>query len=272
MTARSAAGLSSDPAVHAALYRDETQSPDIRNRALAALIEAYAADTSSGAQGEAGAMLADLLEPKVRFVARRVARGAGKSEREEFVGEALSLVLAPRDTTGPPICLYRHEEGSLEPWLQVVLTNRWRSRRRQAARLPPRCGEMADFVVQPVSGGEQEADLAAALTRPFSGADLDRVTNWGPRRRVELLCLAGLWLKVSPALWDKWVRAYENVMNRPLPRPFPPDEFVDLENPGSRTAPLAQLFGYSRPNTLSVRWARGQDLLEGLDFVRALRA
>jgi hypothetical protein len=109
------------------------------------------------------------------------------------------------------------------------------------------------------------------LTTPFSDADLDRLASWDARHRIEVLCLAGLWVKVPDSLWVAWVRAYEATRNVPLGRPFPPDDFLTLDDPAARTAPLARLLGYDRANTLSVRWLRGRRRLDDLDFLRDLR-
>jgi DNA-directed RNA polymerase specialized sigma24 family protein len=237
---------------------------------LTALIEAYGAGAASSGSAEAGRLLAERLSPTVRRLARQVAKGAGKSDRDEFVEDALALVLAPRDTSVPRIVLYRPGDGPLGAWLRSVLRNCWRSRRRAAARRAFSLGDARAVAAKPAWDGNAEADPAMALTSPFSRTDLARAAGWGVRYRVELLCLAGLWLKVPPPVWEGWVRGYESATGRLLPRPFPPVEFLALDDPGSRTAPLARLLGYPRANTLSVRWWRTQHRLEELDFIRAL--
>jgi DNA-directed RNA polymerase specialized sigma24 family protein len=239
--------------------------------ALPGLIRAYVAPSPGTPPDDTGRALAALVAPLIERIARRVAQGAGKSDREEFIEEALSLVLAPRSKSPPRIGLYRPEEGAFEVWLHRVLINCWRSRRRGDRRRGRELINAAAVPARPDSGAEDWPADGAALEGPFSEADLARLASWGDRYRVEVLCLAGLWVKVPDQLWESWLRSYEAAGRKSLPRPFPPDEFLNLDDPGRRTVPLARLLGYGRANSLSVRWHRGRKRLEVLDFIRHLR-
>jgi DNA-directed RNA polymerase specialized sigma24 family protein len=263
-------GSTRAPGEWAAVYRDEQQLPAARRQALTALIAAYTEEIAEGAgAGEAGRALPDLLAPEIQRVARQVARGAGHAERDEFVQESLSLILARRSKTSPPrICGYRpEEEGALSGWLLTVLGRCWIDRLRRAGRRPRTLGDPARV---PAADPGPTSWPEATLTSPFSEVDLDQLASWDACYRLEVLCLGGLWLKVPPPLWEEWGRAYETTRKVSLGRPFPPDEFLALDDPAARTVPLARLLG-RRANTLSVRWLRGRRRLEELDFVRDLR-
>ncbi len=269
---RAASGSIHAPGKWAVVYRDEQQTPAARRQALAALIAAYTEEIADEVDdGEAGRVLAELLAPEVQRIARQVARGAGRGERDEFVLESLSLVLVCRSKTSPPrLCEYRPDEGSLSGWLFIVLGRCWIDRVRRARRRA-RPLDKPNQVPAPDPGPGDWPDAPTALTSPFSNADLARLANWDARYRLEVLCLAGLWHKVPASLWEEWVRAYEATQNVSLGRPFPPDDFQALDDPAARTTPLTRVLGY-RANSLSVRWHRGRRQLgELVDFVRELR-
>jgi DNA-directed RNA polymerase specialized sigma24 family protein len=269
---RAPPGPTCAPGEWVAVYQDEHQPLAVRRQALGALIAAYAQEIAEeiGA-GEVGRALTDLLAPEVQRIARQVARGAGHTERDEFVQESLALVLARRAKMSPPrICEYRPGEGALSGWLLTVLGRCWIDRLRRARRRARPLDEPAQIPARDLGPGNWP-ETATALTHPFADADLDRLASWDARHRLEVLCLAGLWLKVPSPLWEGWVRAYEAGRSVSLGRPFPPDDFLALDDPAARTAPLARLLAYGRVNTLSVRWLRGHHRLEELDFVRELR-
>ncbi len=246
------------------LYRDEEQSLALREQALAGLIETYVFCAASPARGEeAGNLLAECLEPVIRRMARRVARGATHGERADFVEEALTLVLAPREGLPARICGYQTGRR-LEPWLRTVLQHLWMDGRREWLRRHRLLQDFARTRPFVVVVGE-----GFILPESLARADLDRLAGWDRRRRVEVLCLAGLWPLIPPDSWEGWLVDYERLRNRELCRPFPPDDIKFCDQPKERLRPLAERFGYS-PNTLAVRWLRSHHYLNELDFIREL--
>src|SRR5262249_35009493 len=112
-----------------------------------------------------------------------------------------------------------------------------------------------------------EPDLYIGI---FSPADLDRIGRWNAADRVELLCLAGLWRKVTEKIWELWLTEYEARRRVVLVRPFPPPWFVSYHDPPSRTRVLAPALSRANRNTLTQRWWRGQHRLGELHFIQSL--
>jgi hypothetical protein len=244
------------------VWASPEESPARRDQALGQLVQAYCGPCSA----EVAPVLVTALEPLVRTLARSIARNAPRTAREDFVNDAMTLLLAPRsDQVSPRICHYRPDLGSAVRWLAQVLRNCWRSERR---RDRPPVGADATAMHSPAPF--VTVDVALDLTATFSPADLGRVHAWDTRARVEVLTLSGLWPKVPPHDWEAWLEMYEGVRTLNLHRPFPPDEFLLLEDPQDRMAPLAERLGYPA-NTLAQRWRRGRSLLDELDFIRDIR-
>jgi DNA-directed RNA polymerase specialized sigma24 family protein len=248
----------------AATYRDEEEARAFRNEALAELIAAYAGPDELARQEEAGNLLAECLGPLIRQVAWEVARGGSPSERKDFVDEALSLVVAPREGKPARICACR-PDPSPQAWLRTVLRNLWVSNRRQRASRQQALEQFAGRRPPSVVSWDR-----LCLAEPLSNRDLDRIAGWEPRSRVEVLCLAGLWPYAPAPRWECWLAEYESLRHLSLGRPFPAEDVLHCDERADRLRPLAQALHYS-PNALSVRWLRAKDCLKELDFVRELK-
>ena len=206
------------------------------------------------------------LGPITRRIATEVTHGWDGWERDDFIDRALTELLAPRPHAVARILLFDPKVGPLEGWLATTLRNLWRSTCRR--RVPPTASLPADHAAPEERLEFAEAENALGL--PFSDADLRRIDVWKPRERVELLALSGLFVKVPPDTWERFLAECGRVLKRTLARPFPPEEVLAGDDPAARTRPLAAALGV-RPNTLSQRWKRGKERLDGLDFVRQLR-
>jgi DNA-directed RNA polymerase specialized sigma24 family protein len=247
----------------ALVYGDESRALSERSAALAELIAAYA----SAPGRAAGEVLAELLAPEVRRLAREAARGGTRTDRDEFVDESVTFVVAPRKKSPPRVCQYRAEAGPLEPWLRELLKNGWRDKCRARARGLPVYSDMCDAQAPPVLDWPDEPE---EFIRIFSPGDLERIGLWKAAQRVELLCLAGLWRKVTDRLWESSLLEYEAKRGLTLPRPIPPPSFVLHGDPKSRTQLLARALFLPTTNLLSQHWNRWQHRLGELDFVREL--
>lgn len=218
-----------------------------------------------GAPG-AAELLFQYLEPTVQRIALEVTRGWSGWEKDDFLDNALSDLLAPRPRSQPRILLYEASRGSLEGWLASTLRNLWCSARRR--RVPTTSTLPAD-----VPSPESRLDLeepANALGLTFEEADLRRIEGWPPRVRVELLTMSGLFVKVPPDMWERFLNEWELERHQTLVRPFPPEKVFAAEDPAARTQPLAAALEMPA-NTLSQRWKRGKERLDELDFVKQLR-
>ncbi len=203
----------------------------------------------------------------VRLVAERVARNGTRTQRADFVADALTLVCGPREKSRPRIELYDPARGTFEAWLTCTLSNLWVSKRRADGRRKtlPLDGREADES-EPFPWELVEHTLGPA----FSSADRERVEGWNPGDRVILLAVSGLCLKSSDDDWERWLLAAEKVFRVTLPRPFPPPGAAD-ESPADRHAGVAVTLNLPT-NTLSQRWRRKKKLLAELDCIRDLRA
>jgi hypothetical protein len=249
----------------AAAFRDDGAARAGREEALVELIAAYAGSKDSPTRvQEAGNLLAEALDPLIRQVAQGVARGGSRWEREDFVEEAASLVLAPREGSAARICSWRPGE-SLRGWLVTVLRNLWVSDRRRR-----RCRQQAVEECARRQRAPAAASDSLCPIKSLSGGDLDRIVQWDCRRRVEVLAMAGLWPNVPSRRWESWLVEYEGLRRRVLGRPFPGDDVLCCDEPAERLRPLAGVLGYT-PNTLAVRWLRSKECLKELDFVRELQ-
>jgi DNA-directed RNA polymerase specialized sigma24 family protein len=244
-------------------HGDESPNISERSAAISELVAAYA--TAPGSP--AGEALAEVLGPTVRRLAREAAHGGTRGDRDEFVAESLTFVIAPRKKSPPRICLYRPETGPLEPWLRELLKNGWRDKCRAAARRLYLYSETFDAPAPPVLYWPSEPE---ELIRVFLPADLERIGRWKAAQRVELLCLAGLWRKVTKMIWESFLVDYENSRGLELGRPMPPPSFLRHDDPQSRMQVLARALCLPRANLLSQHWKRWQHLLGELEFIRGL--
>lgn len=195
------------------------------------------------------------LVPIVMRIARQKARGRRHEHwRQELIDESPSIIWSKLQQQA-----YDKARGPFEGWCGRVLKNgiidRIRSRRRdrlgQAVPIDPATGsDPAD----PRAGWEQ----VASAVDPLGKADLDRIERWEPRDRIVLLCLSGLWLRVSPETWGRWLADCD------LDEPFPPEGFLHLENTSQRYDVLAPALSLSR-NALAQRRRRGKRALWQLD-------
>jgi DNA-directed RNA polymerase specialized sigma24 family protein len=254
-----------DPRRLALIYEDETRAPSERTAAFTELVAAYANEPG----GAAGDVLAELIGPLIRRLARETAHGGTPGDHDEFVDEALAFVIAPREHSPPRICLYRAEEGLLEAWLRTLLKNRWLDKCRARARERLVFSDALEAEA-PERAAPDWPDEPELFIRIFSPADLDRIDRWKAAERVELLCLAGLWRKVTMKIWELWLTEYEAKRDVVLARPFPPPWFVSYDDPPSRTRVLAPALSYANRNTLTQRWWRGQHRLGELHFIQSL--
>ncbi|OWK41130.1 hypothetical protein FRUB_05022 [Fimbriiglobus ruber] len=208
----------------------------------------------------------------MRKIAAQVARGGTRTQQDEFVAEALSELFVCRAKSPPRIASYDPTRGSLEPWLAGTLKNVWLSRLRAASSEPDNSFVSLDPTrtadhSPAILPWHHAADLLDIL---FNAADEDRIASWPPRERVELMCMSGLFVKLTETVWGQYLRDYESCTSIPLARPFPPAAVLAAENPADRTRPLAAALGL-KSNTLSVRWMRAHQRLGELDVIRELR-
>jgi len=208
-------------------------------------------------------------------VATEVARGGTRTQRDDFVADAVSEVFGPRAKARPRVELYDSSVGPFEPWVATTLRNLWRSRlrpgRQRSAAIDPHV--VTRYATPAIPWGR----IVDHLGTPYSAPDLARIDGFQPCVRVELLSVSGLYVKLafaeSAGRWDEYLDETEPIYNRPIARPFPPAETdsADCPEPGDRIRLIADALGI-RPNTLSQRWKRKHHLLETLDFLRELRA
>jgi hypothetical protein len=259
----------------AEVCRDIARSWRERGLALRALITASypedQCDKEHGANQEATFLLAEVLTPIVSSIARRVARNLSEQDRRDFEDSALGIFLEPRPKSRPRICAFVPSDHPWNSWFRTILDNVRKDHLRR--RKPP----LQQLEVNEGSQNEvllafDTMDMKEALSRRFAEVDLVLLGNWEPRHRIELLCLSGLWLKVPPLLWNQWVHDYEKYRGRELMRPFPPPEFLTLEEPKERMDPLARWLFYRsdenpRDGTLPVFWLRNKGKLMELPFL-----
>ncbi len=207
------------------------------------------------------------IAEQVRQVAERVARNGTRTQRADFIADALALVCGPREKSRPRVELYDPERGPFEAWLTVTLANMWVSKRRTDGRRKtvPLDGREADE-----SDQFPWALVEGILGPAFSPPDRERIEGWHPGDRVVLLAVSGLHVKSPDEDWERYVRAAEQVFRVPLPRPFPPPGPAD-ESPADRHGRVAMALGLPT-NTLSQRWRRKKHRLVELDCIRDLKA
>jgi hypothetical protein len=277
--ARSTAMEQDTLALHAQTFTDEKRTSEERMRALRLLLAIYRRgqlpDRDRGTCGltpsahHALGLLTNMLGPIIEETAQEVACRAGRWGAS-LADEALDEILLPRGAQRSRLARYRPQRGSFESWLRVVLWNLVRNRKREAQRLAQRQKRHQEQW-QPPRTSRWPADLSHIdpLAR-FSDDDLARVRGWRGRLRVELLCLAGLWLKVPAETWERWLQEYEKEREVMLDRPFPPADFLELDDRKARIQPLAVAL-HLKGNTLVQNWKRFRDLLDTLDFIAGLR-
>jgi len=221
-------------------------------------------------------VLTGLLQGPIDQVARQVVQRAGRWESERCLAEdlrsdALAEVLMPRHQNPGRICAWRPEMGSLAVWLRTVLTNLLRDRQRRQSKLEQLPDNAEKRFSRDEPGPDELCDAwPEVFGSLFSRQDLEQLAGWPAQVRIELLCLAGLSHKVPPEQWEKWLVAWELQNSRSLPRPFPPDSFLTLDEARFRVRPLANLLG-CEVNTLSQRWSRHRNRLGTLAFVENLQ-
>ncbi len=203
----------------------------------------------------------------VRQVAERVARNGTRTQRADFIADALTMLFAPREGTRPRVELYHADRGPFEAWLTTTLANLWVSKRRADGRRKtlPLDGREADES-EPFPWEQVEGLLGPA----FCPADRVRVEGWKPGDRVILLAVSGLHLKSAADDWERYLVAAEKVFRVTLPRPLPTPGPVN-ESPADRHARVAAALGIPA-NTLSQRWRRNKHLLAELNCIRGLVA
>ncbi|MCS7159346.1 MAG: hypothetical protein RMJ19_02640, partial [Gemmatales bacterium] len=98
----------------------------------------------------------------------------------------------------------------------------------------------------------------------FSEEDLQRIRKWKPLRdRLIMLLCSGLWVCVPRSEWQTWVE------EAGLAQPFPPPNFINLDDPKERMQEVAKIFGITR-NHLSVIWRRRREWLLRLSRIQEL--
>ena len=152
--------------------------------------------------------------------------------------------------------MYDSAVGPFEPWVATTLRNLWRSRlrpgRRHPAAIDPQV--VTRYATPAIPWGR----IADHLGTPFPRSDLERIADWSPCVRVEILSVSGLYVKLacgeSAGRWDAYLDETEPIYERPIARPFPPAETdsADCPEPGDRMRFIADALGI-RPNTLSQR-------------------
>jgi hypothetical protein len=135
---------------------------------------------------------------------------------------------------------------------------------------PPRSRSLdVEQAVESIPDSSCQAALETAIQRsqPLPAADVVKMGDWPARDRVVLGCLCGVWRKVPPAHWQRWVDEFRQEYGAPTPGGFPPDDFEGNDDVNERTATLADLLG-QRLNTLRVWIHRGKRRLWQLAYVR----
>ena len=107
---------------------------------------------------------------------------------------------------------------------------------------------------------------------PFSRHDRRYLAQWAVRDRILLLCLTGLYVKITShkeeaGLWEDWVIEYEKQRVGSLRRPFPPVELENLGSHNERKRPLGQALRITT-QTLDVYWHRQKKLLRQLECIQ----
>lgn len=205
------------------------------------------------------------IADRVRDVARQVATGGTRTERDDFESDALGLLFVVRPKSPPRITLYKPSLGDLEGWLASTLRRVWITRMRRTTRQVPLSGteSLPEFLPFPWER------LGALLGIPFPAADRARIGGWKPGERADLLALSGLYVKLPLAEWEAFVVAAELVYKKAIPRPFPPADGPN-DGPSERQGRIAAALGLE-PNTLAARWMRKKRLLAELDCIRDLK-
>jgi hypothetical protein len=238
----------------------------IENRRPAVIAMVGVRRSAVGSWSIAVFQLEEIAET-VRQAAERVARNGSRTQRADFIADALTLLYEPRENSYPRIELYDPARGPFEAWLTVVLGNLWVSKRRADGRR-----KMLSLDGREVDESDPFPwELVDGILGPtFSPADYERIEGWNPGDRVILLAVTGLYLKSPDDDWERWLLAAEKVFRVTLPRPFPLAGVAD-DSPADRHARIALALNMPT-NTLSQRWRRKKDLLKELDCVRDLRA
>ncbi|GBD35464.1 hypothetical protein HRbin36_00576 [bacterium HR36] len=205
------------------------------------------------------------LHEKIRTIARSVAAGLGiPLSREDLIEDTVSHVWT-RLLEGK----YNPTQGPFAAWCRRVCKN------YLLDQIQPREITWTDLLAHSRGGsaGENNGDndrtfsieelfassynspQVSLFAMPFCPDDLDKVRKWKPMRdRVIMLAASGLWVKAPEDEWNEWVQQVrEN--GTPLPNPFPPPEFLNLEDPSDRLGELAKMTRLSR-NHLAVLWPR----------------
>jgi hypothetical protein len=159
-------------------------------------------------------------------------------------------------------------KGRFEPWCYAVLRNRQLDhlRHEQAER------RHADAVARQRPEAAEMGPVLESITECPGGLypqDLEAIAGWPLRHRLPLLCLSGLWAKVPPADWQRWVDEHRRSFGVPADGPFPPDVLQECDDIPRRNELLAVALNVRR-NTLSVWLHRGKPRLLGLRCVRDL--
>lgn len=207
------------------------------------------------------------IAEQVQQVAERVAHNGTRTQRDDFVADALTLLCGPREHSRPRVELYDPTRGPFEGWLSATLGNLWVSKLRADGRRKtvPLHGEETDESVP------FPWELVHGILGPtFSPADRERVEGWQAGDRVILLVVSGLYLKAATADWERYLVAAEREFRVTLPRLFSLPVVAD-ESPGDRHTGLAVALGIPT-NTLSQRWRRKKKWLAELDCIRDLKS
>jgi len=214
------------------------------------------------------AFLLELLDEPIRHLAISIARHEGIGDAEEFADGAVFGVLLARKKKGPRITQWTNRgPQSLRSWLEMVIRHLARDHQR---KLAVAARHLESLTLTPTWRDASMSEIADLLVAPFDTHELATIGTWKVQKRIEALCLGGLWKKVPPTVWENWLRDWESERQRPLARPFPPESFVfEGDDASSRITPLAAMLGMS-PNTLSQRWSRHSHHLRQLRCLREL--
>jgi len=203
-------------------------------------------------RAQAGLEAMRRLDTEIRRLARQASTPALSQLRSDFIEEAPAEVFRRLRRFDPA-------QGTFGAWCFRVLRGEWIDRLRRLRR------ERLRFTGGVPLAYEPAAEAAPSHPGPLSAADLRRVAGWGPRVRVLLLWLSGLWEFVPGSRWDDWLRASG------VGVPFPPSDLQARGTLDARNRLLADALGV-KPAALLRCWFRKRQLLRGLDWVDDLLA
>jgi DNA-directed RNA polymerase specialized sigma24 family protein len=202
---------------------------------------------------------AALTELKIPLEGLAGSIGRGSKFKDRLIEDSLSSVwLAATRTSLVFVC----DEPAIA-WCRRVLFNLLCDYHRKKGRQVPTVPIGPSHDPEGRDRGLLDRVLELDLKASFCDEDLAMIAAWSSNWRVDLLALAGLWLKVPRRLWASWLQ------EAGLPDDYPPIELAECADRIERSRLLAEaaMCGLNRFHKL---WSDQQSRLFELRFVRAL--